>query len=283
MRNEMKSDLLSNIEISEEMKRDIYRGCRRGKTTSDFRFRHSGALMAALIIGAVALTGAGASAAAIFTFADRIEQMPAAEKQAYKQEVKKDTFVSIDEGFSRELTDDEITRSIKLERDYYDKGVFPKQEMAHYNKASERKADELAYVAEDNIVYMPDQMSDEQILQYIDHDAKKRAVNIEQLKKNGDEPGRGMALESTPVKEGSKESKAVDAAKKAVKKQFGVDITGKWITIVDFFENDTFKSEKKIDTFNVYFYQLGLGYADQYQVLLNAKDMSILMANKQGR
>ena len=283
MRNEMKSDLLSNIEISEEMKRDIYRGCRRGKTTSDFRFRHSGALMAALIIGAVALTGAGASAAAIFTFADRIEQMPAAEKQAYKQEVKKDTFVSIDEGFSRELTDDEITRSIKLERDYYDKGVFPKQEMAHYNKASERKADELAYVAEDNIVYMPDQMSDEQILQYIDHDAKKRAVKIEQLKKDGVEPGRGMALESTPVKEGSTESKAVDAAKKAVKKQFGVDITGKWITIVDFFKNDTFKSEKKIDTFNVYFYQLGLGYADQYQVLLNAKDMSILMANKQGR
>ena len=283
MRNEMKSDLLSNIEISEEMKRDIYRGCRRGKTTSDFRFRHSGAIMAALIIGAVALTGAGASAAAIFTFADRIEQMPAAEKQAYKQEVKKDTFVSIDEGFSRELTDDEITRSIKLERDYYDKGIFPKQEMAHYDKASERKADELAYVAEDNIVYMPDQMSDEQILQYIDHDAKKRAVNIEQLKKDGVEPGRGMALESTPVKEGSKESKAVDAAKKAVKKQFGVDITGKWITIVDFFKNDTFKSEKKIDTFNVYFYQLGLGYADQYQVLLNAKDMSILMANKQGR
>ena len=283
MRNEMKSYLLSNIEISEEMKRDIYRGCRRGKTTSDFRFRHSGALMAALIIGAVALTGAGASAAAIFTFADRIEQMPAVEKKAYKEEVKKDTFVSIDEGFSRELTDDEITRSIKLERDYYDKGVFPKQEMAHYNKASERKADELAYVAEDNIVYMPDQMSDEQILQYIDHDAKKRAVNIEQLKKNGDEPGRGMALESTPVKEGSKESKAVDAAKKAVKKQFGVDITDKWITLVDFFENDTFKSEKKIDTFNVYFYQLGLGYADQYQVLLNAKDMSILMTNKQGR
>lgn len=283
MRNEMKSDLLSNIEISEEMKRDIYRGCRRGKTTSDFRFRHSGALMAALIIGAVALTGAGASAAAIFTFADRIEQMPAVEKKAYKEEVKKDTFVSIDEGFSRELTDDEITRSIKLERDYYDKGVFPKQEMAHYDKASERKADELAYVAEDNIVYMPDQMSDEQILQYIDHDAKKRAVNIEQLKKDGVEPGRGMALESTPVKEGSKESKAVDAAKKAVKKQFGVDITDKWITLVDFFENDTFKSEKKIDTFNVYFYQLGLGYADQYQVLLNAKDMSILMANKQGR
>ena len=283
MRNEMKSDLLSNIEISEEMKRDIYRGCRRGKTTSDFRFRHSGAIMAALIIGAVALTGAGASAAAIFTFADRIEQMPAAEKQAYKQEVKKDTFVSIDEGFSRELTDDEITRSIKLERDYYDKGIFPKQEMAHYDKASERKADELAYVAEDNIVYMPDQMSDEQILQYIDHDAKKRAVNIEQLKKDGVEPGRGMALESTPVKEGSKESKAVDAAKKAVKKQFGVDITDKWITLVDFFENDTFKSEKKIDTFNVYFYQLGLGYADQYQVLLNAKDMSILMANNQGR
>ena len=67
MRNEMKSDLLSNIEISEEMKRDIYRGCRRGKTTSDFRFRHSGALMAALIIGAVAFTGAGASAA---TFLD---------------------------------------------------------------------------------------------------------------------------------------------------------------------------------------------------------------------
>ena len=283
MRNEINKDLLSNIEISEEMKHDLYEGCKVGKRSSDFRFRHSGALMAALIVGAIGLTGVGASAAGIFTFSNRLEEMPKVEKAAYKEEVKKDTFVSTDEGFSRELSDDEITRALKLERDYYDKGVFPKQEMAHYETADERAADELAYVAADNKVYLPGQLTDEQLLQYIDHDAKKRYVNNEQLKKEGVEPGVGMALESTKVKAGSKESKAVDAAKKEVKKQFGVDITDKWITLVDFFENDTFKSEKKIDTFNVYFYQLGLGYADQYQVLLNAKDMSILMANKQGR
>ena len=53
------------------------------------------------------------------------------------------------------------------------------------------------------IVYLPDEMTDEQLLQYIDHDAKKRYVNNEQLKKDGIEPGVGMALESTKVAEGS--------------------------------------------------------------------------------
>ena len=108
MRNSINSDLFDNIEISEEMKQDIFNGCRAGKRSSDFRFRHSGALLAALIIGAVSLTGVGASAAAILTFSSRMEEMPVEEKQAYKQEVKKDTFVSTDEGFSRELTDEEL-------------------------------------------------------------------------------------------------------------------------------------------------------------------------------
>ena len=183
MRNDINADLFDNIEISDEMKKDIFNGCKVGKRSSDFRFRHSGALLAALIIGVVGLTGAGASAAAILTFSSRMEEMPVEERQAYKQEVKNDTFISTDEGFSRELTGEEIHRVIRLERDYYDRNRFPKEEMPHYEKASDRASDELAYVVSDNIVYLPDTMTDEQLLQYIDHDAKTRYINNEQLKR----------------------------------------------------------------------------------------------------
>ena len=286
MRNDINADLLSNIEISEEMKQDIYNGVKVGKRTSDFRFRHSGALLAALIIGAVTLTGAGASAAAIITFSSRMEEMPVEEKQAYKQEVKKDIFISTDEGFSRELTNDEIKRVIKLERDYYDRHVFPENEMAHYEKTAERAADELAYVVEDNIVYLPEKMTDEQLLQYIDHDAKKRYVNIEQLKKDGVEPGVGMALESTKVAEGSPESEALKVAKKEIKKQYGVEITDKWIALIDYFSNDEIpenqKTERDIPLYHMYFYQLGTGYGDRYDASVSAEDMKLMSLNKFG-
>ena len=282
MKNELNNNLLANIEITEEMKNDIYNGCKRGRSTSDFRFRHSGAIMAALVIAAVGLTGVGASAAAIFTFANRMEEMPVEEKAAYSQEVDKDTFVSTDEGFSRELTQDEILRSLKLERDYYDRNVFPKQEMAHYEKADERQADELAYVSADNLVYLPDEMTDEQLLQYIDHDAKKRYVNNESLKKDGISPGQGMALESTPVKEGSAESKAVQEAKKLVKDYFGEEVTDKWIVLIDRFENNKLRNKEKLSLYHMFIYQLGLGYGTQYEVSLNADDMSLLMLSRNG-
>ena len=280
MRNNINPDLFDNIEISEEMKKDIFNGCKAGKRSSDFRFRHSGALLAALIIGVIGLTGAGASAAAILTFSSRMEEMPVEEKQAYKQEVKKDTFISTDEGFSRELTDEEIHRVIRLERDYYDRNRFPKQEMPHYEKASDRASDELAYVVADNIVYLPDQMTDEQLLQYIDHDAKKRFINNEQLKKDGVEPGVGMALESTRVAPGSAESRAIEAAKKEIKKKYGVDVTDRWISLIDYFENEETKDAGTISIYHMYFYQLGVGYGDRYDVTLKAEDMSLLMLNK---
>ena len=280
MKNEFNNNLLSNIEMPEDMKQDLYDSCKNGKSRSDFRFRHSGAIMAALIISAVSLTGVGASAAAIFTFANRMEEMPQEEKTAYKQEVKKDNFVVTTEGFSRELTNDEILRILKLERDYYDRSVFPKQEMAHYETAADRGVDELAYVAEDNLVYMPDNMSDEQLLQYIDHDAKKRYVNIEQLKKDGIEPGAGMALESTPVKEGSVESKAIQAAKELIRENYGESVTDKWIALIDYYPDNEFRNKEKTPLYHMSFYQAGIGYETRYEVSVNAKDMSPLLLNK---
>ena len=87
-----------------------------------------------------------------------------------------------------------------MERKYYDENVFPEKNMAHYQTKAEMGEGELAYVVSDNIVYLPEKdMDDEQLLEYIDHNAKKRYVNIQELKAEGIEPGQNMALESTPL------------------------------------------------------------------------------------
>lgn len=279
MRNE---DIFSNIRISDEMKQDIYENCVNKKRTTDFRFRHSGAILAALLVFTVGLTGIGASAA-VLSFINRMENMPKEEATAYKQEVKDDDFISTDEGFSRELTKSEIKRVLKLERDYYDRNIFPEKAMAHYDKKSELAPGEFAYVKEDNMVYLPDTMTDEQLLEYIDHDAKKRYINIEELKKEGVEPGRGMALESTRIAEGSTESKAVEVAKSAIKEEYGVTVGDNWVVLIDYFDefkNDEDASRNIPALYNLFIYPRGTGFATTYQVRIKADDLSLMDITK---
>ncbi len=273
MRNSIDKRILSNIEISDEMKQDILDGCRQGKRAGDAKFRHSTAFMAMLIAGVFSITTLTASAA-IITFQQRLKDMDKTEKAGYVTEVDNDTFVSTDEGFSRALTDSEIERSVVLERSYYDDSVFPKEEMAHYKTNAERTEGELAYVEEDNKVYLPSKdMTDEQLLQYIDHDAKKRYINIQQLKEDGTEPGRGIALESTKVAKGSGEEKAVDAAKKVIKDSYGVDVDDTYVVLVNYFGEE---DDEATPLYNLFIYQPGLGYGNQYTVMLKASDFSVM-------
>ena len=89
-----------------------------------------------------------------------------------------------------------------------------------------------------------------------------------------------MALESTGVAPGSAESRAVEAAKKEIKKKYGVDVTDKWISLVDYFEDGETKDAGPVPIYHMVFYQLGVGYGDRYDVTLKAEDMSLLMLNK---
>ena len=79
--------LLENIGISDEMKQDLITDVKRGKRTGNKKFRYSTGLMAACIVGVVAFSGAGASAAYL-SYKNRVENMPKQEKEEYVQKAK---------------------------------------------------------------------------------------------------------------------------------------------------------------------------------------------------
>ncbi|MBO5610283.1 MAG: hypothetical protein J5929_07990 [Eubacterium sp.] len=66
--------LVSNIEISDEMKQELITNVKNGKRTSDKRFRYSSALMALCIVGAIVISG-GSASAAYFSYKNRVENM----------------------------------------------------------------------------------------------------------------------------------------------------------------------------------------------------------------
>ena len=282
MENRINKDLISNIEIDEDMKKTLYRNCIKKRRTADFRFRYSGVLTALIIVIVFGVFSIGTSAA-IISFRSRLANMDTEEFDSYAAEVDADTFISTDEGFSRELTIKEIKKVIELERKYYDEGVFPKKNMPHYETFAERGKNELAYVVSDNIVYLPEKdMNDEQILEYIDHDAKKRYVNILELKADGFEPGQGMALESTPLTSGSIEEKTKKAADKYLKDYYGLVTDDSWIVLVDIFDESEDKYGNMMTLGVLHYYQLGTGYATCYDLYINADDMSLLMIGEAG-
>lgn len=164
--------LISNIEISDEMRESLIQDVKSGKRSKDTRFRYSSALMALCIIGVLAISGSSASAAYI-SYKNRVENMPQEEQQEYVEELENDVYNAVDESLSRSLTKEEKLRYVELQDTYYKDGVFPEENMAFLEKLSELQPDMLAYVEEDNKIHLPEgEMTDEQILQYIDHEAK---------------------------------------------------------------------------------------------------------------
>ncbi len=280
-------DLLSNIEISEDEKQDLYENCINRKRTSDFTFRYSQLLLVLIAVTVFSVLSIGA-AAAVMSVRERMENMSEEEYGDYAYEVENDTFISVDEGFSRELTDNEILRIIELERSYYDDGVFPAAPLPHLQTKAELQDGMLAYVAADNLVYMPEgDMDDEQILQYIDHDAKKRYINRQSLIEEGydTESSPYLTSDSTPLTAGSREYEAREAAEKYLMDMYGVDIKAddKWIVLVEFFEGEHY--EEGPDTEDLYqldFYKNGTGYATAYQLRLRADDLEPLLISVVG-
>ena len=172
---------------------------------------------------------------------------------------------------------------IELGRKYYDESVLPDKRLPHYQTRDEMSDNELAYVVSDNLVYLPQkEMDDEQLLEYIDHDAKKRYVNIQELRAEGIEPGQGMALESTPLTDGSIEAKAKKAADKYLKDYYNLVTDDSWIVLVDIFDEEEDRYGNIMTLGILHYYQLGTGYATSYDVYLNADDMSLLSIGEAG-
>ena len=225
--------ILQNIEISDEMKSDLMSDVKMGRRTKDKRFRYSTALMALCIVGVTVFSGAGASAAYI-TYKNRLENMSQEEQEDYTQELENDTYNTVGEALTREFTKEENDRLVELERKYYNDNVFPAETMPYLDTLSELEDGMLAYVVEDNKIHIPDELTDEQLLQYIDHQAKYM-YTIEQNAEEMEE------AEETAVEDDAQETKATDTdaadkkeelaaeTKQMIKDYFGEEIDDTWI------------------------------------------------------
>ena len=171
-RDDLNSDIYTNVNISDEMVDSLVADLNKGRRHADIRFRYSTAIMALIILGVVGFGSIGASAAYI-SYKNRIQDMSEEEQADYVKELENDVYNTASEVRVRDLTDSEYARYLELEDAYYNNGVFPENILKHVERLDEIDPDELAFVEELNKINMPEgEMTDEQLLQLIDHEAK---------------------------------------------------------------------------------------------------------------
>ena len=171
-RDNLNRNAFKNINISEEMVDSLIADLKAGRRHSDIRFRHSTAIMSLAIAGAVGFSSIGVGAAYL-TYQSRVQNMPEQEQADYVEEVAADTYEITDDSRTRSLSNVEYARYLELEDAYYENSVFPKEILKHVATLDEVADDELAFVEEINKIRIPEgELTDEQLLQLIDHEAK---------------------------------------------------------------------------------------------------------------
>lgn len=171
-RDDLNTDIYTNISIPDEMMDSLVSDLNKGRRHADIRFRYSTAIMALIILGVVGFGSIGASAAYL-SYKNRVQEMSEEEQADYIQELENDVYDTSGEVRVRDLTDSEYARYLELEDAYYNDGVFPENILKHVQRMDEIEPDELAFVEELNKINMPaGEMTDEQLLQLIDHEAK---------------------------------------------------------------------------------------------------------------
>ena len=197
-RDDLNQNIYTNVNISDEMVDSLVSDLNKGRRHADVRFRYSTAIMAVMILGVVGLGSIGASAA-YMSYKNRIQEMSEEEKADYEQELDNDVYNTASEARVRDLTQSEYERYLELEDAYYKDGVFPQNILKHVKTLDEIAPDELAFVEEINKINMPEsELTDEQLLQLIDHQAKYY-YTIEQ---NAEEE---LAAEKEPAEENGEE------------------------------------------------------------------------------
>ena len=177
-------EVFSNIEISNDLKKELFENCKKGRRTADFRMRHAGTLTALLIIATVGCTGLG-SYAMYDSVSSRMAAMSAEEKTGYVEELSLDRSVTISDSYSRELSDEEILRAAELEKKYNEQVVLPAESAKRVEKLSDWDGESVCFVEEDGKLHIPEgELTDSQLLQFIDHNEKRDYVMEEEAKKN---------------------------------------------------------------------------------------------------
>lgn len=282
-RDEFNRNLTSNIQISEDAKRKLYENCKNGKSTADFRFKHSGALFALAVTCVIGSAGLGVKAY-YESVAKHLEQMPETERASYADELKNDVGVTISDSWSRELTNQETLRLAALERDAYEHGVFPEGELPRLKSLSEWDGKTLAYVEEDHLLHLPEEeMTDEQLLMFIDHSRKYDYVIMQEAAKDNQ-----AQQEESPYAEvsASAEGSVEELAYRELTKFLGEELGEEWRASVKAFTPSKVDPEVGTghDNYTVT-WQIGEGssFGKDYVVVLGANDLALRAAGIRGR
>ena len=235
-RDDINKNIYSNINISEEMKESLKSDVKAKKRSADLRFRYSTALAALAVVAVVGFGGFGVSAA-YSSYKNRIAEMSEEEQVAYEEELAADNYNTGDEAMTRVLTSAEHDRYMALEDEYYVNGRFPENSLKYVDTLDEISDDELAFVKEINKIHVPEaELSDEQLLQLIDHMAKyiyTMEQNAEATETDSETTEDAEAAENDAPEiafDVSSDDEAVLKAKgiELVKAFYGVDIDDSW-------------------------------------------------------
>jgi len=288
-RDDFGRDILSNIEISSEDRRALYMNCKKGKRAGDFRFRHAGALSAFIITMTVGCTGIGAHAA-YMSYKQRLEEMPKEEVEQLSGDLSNDTSITIDEAWSRGLNNNETLRLAELERDYYGNGRFPEGEVGRVDKLSDWDGVSVCYVEEDHLLHLPEsELTDEQLLVFIDYNAKKDYVMTQEAEAYiaelpEDDPDHVTVSPYVEVT-GVDENMLISSGKDEVKKLFGVDLGSEWEADISAFQpsldNPDFINH---DMYTVTWSKCGASpNSTSYTVVYGMHDLKLLAVGVGGR
>jgi hypothetical protein len=300
-RDDFSQDVFTNINIPDEMLDDLVSDLKKGRRHADVRFRYSSAIMALIILGVVGLGSFGASAA-YMTYKNRIRDMSEEEKADYAQELSNDEYNTSSEVRVRDLTQSEYERYLELEDAYYKDGVFPQNILKHVKTLDEIAPDELAFVEEINKINMPEgELTDEQLLQLIDHQAKyiytleqnaeKETVAAQSEDLSGeddtewpedwDEPFMDdVIFEITPEEEAEAKKIAFDLLKDI----YDETITDSWYCSVSGNDFSSFyDGDEAWIGYDVEIYESDAPNATTYQITIPRKASGIMMVNCCGR
>ena len=184
--------------------------CLKGNGTAKYKIHKT---VAVAVVAAIALAGTGGVYAAKNYIFDRMDSISDTEKENYVSQVNK---AAVDaDSYSRELTDDEINRFKELQRDYENSGKFPKNKLKSIDSPDKADSDKVCFEENTSTFYLPEKLSDEDILEIIDF-CYSRDYSLSQDNKN--------ELSRQNAEENISEQDAVNIVKETVARVYGIDI-----------------------------------------------------------
>ncbi len=189
MKPEMEDEILENLKKMEtggEVERRFAEyGKGNGKNMERKEMKRKAAVAAACIL-AVGIIGMPVKALVDSVVQERMEQIPEEEIEETAEMLAENSASVEADGFSRDFSEAENVRMIDLAVKY-NQGLFPEKEMPEVENDAAAIPDQLCYSMETGTYFLPErELTDEELLQYIDYQQKLNYVLAENNKEEGE-------------------------------------------------------------------------------------------------